>query len=194
MFKRRKPRNILQNTRELFWPSMGWIRAVHYTKHRITRLSDSTHKIAAGLAIGAAVSFSPFLGTHFIQAGAIAYLTRTNFIASLIGTFVGNPWTFPFIWWGAIGLGSYVMSFFGIATNHSLPEEMDFGTLWDLMLHDPFRIFLPWLIGGYLMALLIWPVAYGVFYQLVKGAKIARRKSRMRKVHKIAKEITGQKI
>ena len=89
MFQRRNPRTILQNLKELFWPSMGWVRAFQYTKHRVIRLSDSTHNIALGLAIGAAISFTPILGTHFIQAGFIAYVVRCNFIAALIGTFIG---------------------------------------------------------------------------------------------------------
>ena len=44
------------------------------------------------------VSFSPFIGFHFLLAILFAYLLRGNLIAALIGTFVGNPFTFPFIW------------------------------------------------------------------------------------------------
>ena len=90
MFQRRVPLTPLQNLKEIFWPSMGWIRAIKYTKHRIVRLSDSTHKIALGLAFGAAVSFSPIMGTHFVQAGILAYIFRANLVASLVGTFVGT--------------------------------------------------------------------------------------------------------
>lgn len=192
MFQRREPLSILQKIREIFWPSMGWRRAFHYTRHRIIRLSDTTHKIAAGLAIGAAVSFTPLVGTHFIQAGFFAYLTRANVIAALIGTFVGNPWTFPFMWWAAISFGSSLFSLFSLPASTNLPDHMDFAMLWEIATTQPLRLFLPWLLGGYLLAVLSWIPAYFVFYQMVHGAKLARIKARMRKVHKVAREVTGQ--
>lgn len=193
MFKRRRPRTILQNTREFFWPSMGWIRACRYVRHRIIRLSDTSHKIAAGLAIGLAISFTPIIGTHFIQAGLLAYLIRANVLASLIGTFAGNPWTFPFMWWSAISFGSFLFGMFGLPASTALPEVIDFSILWDIATNEPRRIFLPWLLGGYLIALVSWPFTYFIFYNMVKGAKLARRKARLRKVHMVAREVTGQK-
>ena len=192
MFKRRKPRSALGKTRELLWPSMGWLRAIKYTRLRIIRLSDSSHKIAAGLAIGVSISFTPLVGTHFIQAGLLSYTFRTNFLASLIGTFAGNPWTFPFMWWAAISLGSFLFGVMGLPAGTALPDDMSFSILWEIAKHEPLRIFLPWLLGGYLIALLSWPINYIFFYNVVKGAKSARRKARLRKVHKVAKELTGQ--
>ncbi|MCB1651274.1 MAG: DUF2062 domain-containing protein [Alphaproteobacteria bacterium] len=192
MFKRRNARSILQNIRELFWPSMGWIRAFHYTKLRLVRLSDSTHRIALGLSIGSAISFTPIVGTHFIQAGFIAYLVRANFISALIGTFAGNPWTFPFMWWAAISFGSFLFQLVGLPASTSLPDHVSFSIIWDIIKNDPFRIFLPWLVGGYLLGFLSMPFTYFVFYYLVGGAKLARKKARERKLHIEAKDMTGQ--
>lgn len=193
MFKRRKPRTVLQNIRELFWPSMGWIRAAKYTKLRIVRLSDTSQKIALGLAIGTAISFTPFVGTHFIQAGFIAYLLRANFLASLIGTFVGNPWTFPFMWWAAMSFGTFLFQLFGLPASAALPDEVSLAIVWEIIKNEPFRIFAPWLTGGYLMGALSIPFTYMIFYQLVNGAKLARKKARERKLHRVAKQVTGQK-
>lgn len=193
MFKRRTPRTIMQNVKESIWPSSGWRRAFKYIRLRVVRLSDTSAKIAAGLAIGVAVSFSPLMGTHLIQAALIAYIIRANVIASLIGTIIGNPWTFPFIWWAAISLGSALFGLFGLPASTNLPEVMDISIFWDLVTHDPLRIFLPWMLGGYLIALVIWPFCYFFFYNLVKGAKAARKKALLHKVHKAAKDLTGQK-
>ncbi len=192
MFKRQTPLTILQNTRELFWPSMGWIRAFKYAKLRVIRLSDTSRKIAAGLAIGAAISFTPLVGTHFIQAAFIAYFTRANVLASLIGTFVGNPWTFPFMWWAAIKFGSFLFELMGLPATVALPEIINTSILWDVFTSEPLRIFLPWALGGYLMALMAWPLFYFIFYHMVKGAKLARSKVKLHKAHKEAKKITGQ--
>ncbi|HOO81676.1 MAG TPA: DUF2062 domain-containing protein [Alphaproteobacteria bacterium] len=193
MFKRRTPRTVLQNIRELFWPSMGWVRAAHYTKHRVVRLSDSTQKIAFGLAIGVAISFTPILGTHFVQAGFLAYVLRANFLAALIGTFAGNPWTFPFMWWAAISLGSFIFQLLGLPAEAALPEHADFWVIWDLIKSEPYRIFAPWFVGGYLLGALTVPLTYSLFYRLVGSAQAARKKARENRLHKVAREVTGQK-
>jgi uncharacterized protein (DUF2062 family) len=172
---------------------MGWVRAMRYIKIRIIRLSDSSQKIALGLAIGAGVSFSPLLGTHFIQAGALAYVTRSNVLASLIGTFVGNPWTFPLMWWAAISFGSVLFQLIGLPASASLPDEITFSIVWDIIKHEPFRIFAPWLVGGYILGAASVPLYYVLFYQLVNGAKKARKKARERSIHRVAKNMTGQK-
>jgi len=193
MFQRRKKRTTLQNIKELFWPSMGWVRACVYTKHRIIRLSDSSHKIALGLAIGVGISFTPLLGTHFIQAGFLAYIFRANFLASLVGTFAGNPWTFPFMWWAAMTLGSFLFEAFGLPASVALPDEMSWSVVMDTIKNEPFRIFAPWFVGGYILALLTVPFSYSAFYHLVSGAKVARKRAREHKLHRLAKEVTGQK-
>lgn len=192
MFKRREPRTVLQNIRELFWPSMGWARACIYTKHRIIRLSDSSQKIALGLAIGVGISFTPILGTHFIQAGLLAYLLRANFLAALVGTFAGNPWTFPFMWWAAISLGSFLFGLFGLPTSAALPDAASFSVIWDLMTSAPLRVFAPWFVGGYLIAIFSIPFTYLLAYKFVSGAKAARRRAREQKLHRLAREVTGQ--
>ncbi|MBL4804383.1 MAG: DUF2062 domain-containing protein [Alphaproteobacteria bacterium] len=171
---------------------MGWIRAAKYTRLRIVRLSDSTQKIALGLAIGTAISFTPIVGTHFIQAGFLAYIFRANFLAALIGTFAGNPWTFPFMWWAAMTFGSFIFQSLGFPASVSLPDHIDLAVVWDLIKTEPTRIFMPWLLGGYLLALLSMPLSYMIFYNMVHGAKKARVRARERRLHRIAREVTGQ--
>jgi len=180
MFKRREPLSRLKLLREIFWPSMGWIRSAKYIYHRVVRLSDSTSRIGLGLAIGASLSFTPIIGTHFIQAGILAWFFRANLIASLVGTFVGNPWTFPFMWFAGYSLGVAILSFFGFQDFGTLPPVPDGGFveimsfLWSLVTEDFLIIFLPWLLGGYLLALVCCPIFFVVFFYLVRGAKRAR--------------------
>lgn len=193
MFQRREALTLLQKLKEFFWPSMGWKRTYKYIKYRLVRLSDSTHKIALGLAIGCGISFTPLVGTHFIQAGFLAYIFRANLLAAIIGTFVGNPWTFPFMWWTAISFGSFLFGVLGLPANTALPEEMNFSILWELITNEPMRIFLPWLLGGYIAAIICVPIAYYIFYRFVGAAKQARSKARLRRVHLTAQEMTGQR-
>jgi hypothetical protein len=175
MFKRRRPLTKLQLLKEIFWPSMGWARMVLYLKYRVVRLSDSTPRIANGLACGAAVSFSPLVGTHFVQAAILAYLIRGNILASLIGTAVGNPWTFPFMWYASYVLGVNIFTLFGVTGFESMPEELSFSGLLTIISEKPLSLFIPWLIGGYVLVLLSWPFYYIAFYFLVRAGKNVKR-------------------
>ena len=172
---------------------MGWKRAFKYTSLRVSRLSDSSHKIAIGLALGMAVSFSPIVGTHFLQVFFLAWLFRANVVAALIGTFAGNPWTYPFIWWGSIKFGAFLIGVFGLPAADTLPAYVDFSVLLHLIAHEPLRVFLPWMLGGHVLAVISFFPAYMIYYRLVGAAKAARSRARIRKVHKVAREVTGQK-
>ncbi len=110
MFKRRNPRTLGQKILRLIWPSIGWRRASAYHLHRLSRIPGSAYSIAGGFACGAAISFTPFVGLHFIIAAVLAWCIRANILASAIGTAVGNPWTFPFIWAWLYQSGTWMIS------------------------------------------------------------------------------------
>lgn len=171
MFKRRKPLTFLQKMKDFCFPSMGWQRVFKYIKLRVLRFPDGSKKIAAGLAVGVSVSFSPFIGTHMIQAVLISYILRVNIASSLIGTLIGNPWTFPFIWWAAISSGAIIFELFGFSSSVTIPDNIGFTEFWGLVTNEPLRIFLPWTVGGYMIALLSWPILYFFFYNMVRCAK-----------------------
>jgi len=177
MFKRRIKLTWLQTAKQAIWPKMGWLRAVQYYAKRTIRLTDTTENIAKGLASGTAMSFSPLVGTHILQAGLLTYILRGNLLASLVGTIIGNPWTFPFMWFASITLGSWIFALIGLPANIYLPDEVSLSILWELLLSEPLRILLPWFLGGYLCALISWPIAYFIFYSLINTAKLAREKA-----------------
>ena len=108
MFRRREKIGVFQKLRDWLWPYMGWARAFKYWTHRVNRLPGSSYSLSAGIAFGAAISFTPFVGLHLILAALLAWIFRANIIASAIGTLVGNPWTFPFIWVWIYQLGIWM--------------------------------------------------------------------------------------
>jgi len=183
IFKRAKPRTAVQNIRESLWPSMGWARTWHYYNHRIFRGGDSTRRITAGLALGAAVSHSPFLGTHFIQAVFFAFLFRVNPLAAFAGTVWGNPWTFPFIFWLSYKLGVWVCGLFGISAFIALPDDVSLSYLFA----HPLSLLLPLTVGGYLSAIMVWPIAYGILYYPVYRLQRTYRKERLKRVFRKAR-------
>ncbi len=65
---------------------------------KISSLKGTPYAIAAGVACGVAVSFTPFVGAHMLIAAFTAWLIGGNIVGSAVGTLAGNPWTFPIIW------------------------------------------------------------------------------------------------
>lgn len=188
MFRRRQKQSFFIKVREFLWPSTGWSRAGHYMKHRLARIDGTPYAIAAGFATGAAISFTPFVGLHFIFAAIIAWIVRGNILTSAIGTAVGNPWTFPFIWAATYNLGINILG--GDAAD-DLMEQLDqmFGsfTIVDLV-NDPLNalgpfletIFFPMLLGGIIIGASLWFFIYWPIYKLVLEHKIKRLKRRQK--------------
>ena len=175
MFRRRVSMTFLQRAREFLWPRMGWFRVGTYLRHRVVRLPGSPYSIAAGLACGAAISFTPFIGFHFVFAALIAWLIGGNVIASAIGTTVGNPWTFPFIWWGTLRLGELIL---GSSRLADVPRQISLQYIFD----HPFAVLLPMSIGGVLCAVVVWIVVFFSThcfverYQRLRSQRLHRRR------------------
>jgi uncharacterized protein (DUF2062 family) len=110
MFARRRKLTVTQTVHRSIWPRTGWRRAAVYFWKRIVRLTASPHAVAAGAAAGALASFTPLVGFHFILSFALAYLVRGNMLAAALGTAVGNPLTFPFIWGATLEVGRWILS------------------------------------------------------------------------------------
>ncbi|MEK9845567.1 DUF2062 domain-containing protein [Thalassospira sp.] len=129
MFRRRIKPSSLQRVRNVVWPRGGWRRSSQYFAHRVARLPGTPYSIASGFAIGAAVSFTPFIGFHFVVSALISLLTRSNVVASLLGTVVGNPWTFPFIWLWLYTCGNWMLG----VDESSVAVHFDMAVLWDFV-------------------------------------------------------------
>ena len=147
-------------------------RIISYYKLRLARLPDSNYAISSGFACGAMVSFTPLLGLHFVLAVIFAFLIRGNFIAALIGTVVGNPVTFPFIWGLIYKIGTYLTNI----KLQKITHEINF----DMIVNQTYEIFFPMLVGGIIIAPLVWVITYYVIYSFVTSFKKRRNKKNKR--------------
>lgn len=159
-----------------------------YFWRRVWRLGDSPHVVAIGFAAGSFASFTPFIGFHFIVGFVAAWIVRGSLLASAIGTSVGNPLTFPFIWLATFNLGNWILgnkssaepvdlgemmghlwndlyfkavTFFGAAPDVNVPQGVDNAWLdvfWPLMK--------PMLVGG----LILGPICGSLLYFPIKTA------------------------
>lgn len=197
VFKRREKRSYLTSAAEFIYPRGGWARAFEYIKHRLRRLPDSPEKISRGIWAGVFAAFTPFYGIHFVIAAILAKLMRGNILASLTGTFFGNPLTYVPIAVVSLGTGRSILG-----DKPFQPDEMrtlfgkfiDAGRdLWEncIALFTPAKadwsrlsvffddIFWPYLIGGIIPGVICATVCYYLSVPVIRAYQ-NRRKGRIR--------------
>ena len=135
---------------------------------KLARLPASSHAIASGFACGAMVSFTPLLGLHFILAIIFAYLIRGNIVAALLGTIVGNPITFPFIWGLIYKVGAFVTSTKDAELNHEINLKM--------ITTQTYEIFVQMLLGGAILDITVWITTYLLTHSFVSSYKKSKIK------------------
>ena len=109
MFKRKKPLGLLNQLKIIFWPEKGFKRNFLYYWKILVRIPESSHSISMGFSVGVFIAFSPFLGLHTILCIFISWVFGVNILSSIIGTFLGNPLTYPLMWASSIGLGDFIL-------------------------------------------------------------------------------------
>jgi uncharacterized protein (DUF2062 family) len=80
-----------------------------YIWRRILRVRATPHEVALGCAVGVFAACTPFVGFQTVLAGALAFLLRVSMPAALIGTFVGNPLSWPAIWSASYISGTWLL-------------------------------------------------------------------------------------
>ena len=205
MFRRRRKPHLTARLREQLWPRRGWRRALVYLGHRLRRLPGTPESIAAGFATGVAFSFTPFVGLHIVLTMFVVWALRANYMAGILGTFAGNPWTFPVMWMLSFRVGARLL---GLAPGEAVPPEFSmqfmrditgfvlFGRsqgeaiaqtiTWGYVNEVMVLVVVPWLVGSLLCGLLAWFAVYFPLRGLVEGH---RRRARRRRAAKRAERI-----
>ncbi|OQM73542.1 DUF2062 domain-containing protein [Manganibacter manganicus] len=173
LFRRRVSESYWERFRLWLWPRRSFSRSLQYFLKRIFRLKATPHAVAAGVASGVFASFFP-LGVHFIIAAAVSYMIAGNLVAAILGTALGNPVTFPFLWGASWETGKLML-------HHHLPHH---GTPAHLgaMLHD---LTVSQLWGPILKPMLVGAVPLGIatgliFYAVTRWG-VGRFQDRRRK-------------
>jgi uncharacterized protein (DUF2062 family) len=192
IFKRRDPKTYLRAVVEFVWPRGGWARAFHYVRHRLRRLPDSPERIARGMWAGVFAAFTPFYGLHFVVAVVMARVMRGNMLASLMGTFFGNPLTyFP------IGLAALKTGHWMLGTEMEEGAHRSFtGKFWDagadlwynlkaVFMGQPTdwhglsvfydEVFYPYLVGGIVPGIVAATIVYYVSVPLIRAYQHRRK-------------------
>lgn len=195
VFARRDRRPLAASLREAILPARGWGRRLRYLRHRILRLNDSPHRIAAGFSAGVFIAFGPFFGIDMLLAAALAWAIRGNLFTALLGTLVGNPLTLPLVATASFGAGERILGRTGPETDFDA-ILLAFDTAWastlatvagwfgweptplDRLLGFLDAMFLPYLVGGAtlggLAALLAYPAARLAVHLLRRRKAVAK--------------------
>lgn len=177
LFQRRHRPSRIERLRVAVWPRNSWSRSTRYFGKRVLRLTATPHAIAIGFAAGAFASCTPLVGFHFLTAFACAYIVRGNLIASALGTSIGNPLTFPFIWASTFKLGQWIL--YGRAPEadpHQVHQrfqeglfERSFDALWPMLK--------PMFVGSVPIGLVVGTVSYFIVYKSVEVYQRRRKQT-----------------
>jgi len=106
LFRRKKQLSPAMRLRQAVWPTRSFKRSFRYMELRLWRIQASPHSIALGCAVGVFAIFTPFLGFQMMLAALLALVFRASVFASAVGTFAGNPLTYPVIWISTFTVGN----------------------------------------------------------------------------------------
>jgi len=188
LFGRKNPASWGETLRVWLWPRRSWARSAKYVSKRILRLTASPHAISAGVAAGVFASFTPLLGFHFLLAFMVAYLIAGNFLSAALGTFFGNPITFPFIWTFTYKLGTFILSGHADDSDAATLSSVEDVSLMDLGFSGVLELvggiwhplLKPMLVGAFPLGVLFGMMAYVV----TRWAAVAFRRHRTQRLAK----------
>ncbi len=170
LFRRRERPGYWTRLRLWVWPRVSWRRSVLYYAKRILRLSGTPRAIALGAAVGVFASFTPLVGFHLLITFVIAWALGANMIAGAIGTAIGNPLTFPFIWASTYEVGRLILE--GVSTDAPARLGHD-------LTHKSFDQILPllkpMLVGSVPVGLALAIPVYLIVHKAVSTYQNARR-------------------
>src|SRR4029078_12700288 len=124
LFRRRVSESFLERVRVHVWPRRSWARSSRYVVYRLRRLSDSPHAVALGFAVGVFSAATPFLGTHMVMAALIAWAIGGSIVAAVLGTFLGNPLTYPLLWYSTYQIGNLMLGGWPAKHHLTLPNAI----------------------------------------------------------------------
>lgn len=176
MFKRREKLSFWHKVKTWFWPSIGWKKYMRYLLLRLSRIGSSPYSLAAGVACGSAISFTPFVGLHFVLAAITAFLCGGNILASALGTAMGNPWTFPIIWVSVYYTGRWFLGEDG-AIDFSFLDVFEKGMRalmsfdFSNFVSDVWPVIWPMMVGCIPYYIVVWALTYYITKKALMGLK-----------------------
>ena len=143
------------------WFSLSRLKALI---KKLVRVDDSPGRIARGLAIGVFWGILPTFGFAILFSLPTAVFLRANKFSAILGTFVANPFTTPFIYAFEYKIGQLILR------NTPLPFS------WSLFrIENLLNVGRSLLVGSFLLTTGTTIITYFLTFRIILGYR--RRKS-----------------
>ena len=172
LFRRREAESLLERMRVHLWPRRSWSRSSRYVIYRLRRLSDTPHAVALGFAVGVFTAVTPFLGAHMAMAALFAWVIGGSVVAALLGTFLGNPLTYPLFWYSTYEIGDLMLG--GKAEKPSIDLS---GGIFQTSIDQLWPILKPMTLGSIPVGLALAALSYVIVKPMVDAYKHRRRRT-----------------
>ncbi len=172
LFRRREAESFLEKLRVHLWPRRSWSRSSRYVVYRLRRLSDTPHAVALGFAAGVFVAVTPFLGAHLVLAALLAWVIGGSILAAVLGTFIGNPLTYPLFWYSTYEVGDLMLG----GVSEKPPIDLS-GGIFQSSLDQLWPLLQPMTLGSLPVGLALAALSYVLVRPMVDAYKHRRRRA-----------------
>jgi uncharacterized protein (DUF2062 family) len=107
------------------WRRVGLIRQIKLNLLKFIRLRGTPDEIAKGMALGIFIGMTPTFGSQMLIAIFFAFLLKENKLAAVLGVWITNPVTAPFIYALEYESGRLLLGMDRV----SLPAQLSFESL-----------------------------------------------------------------
>lgn len=161
-------------------------RGAAYYWRRLLRVRATPHEIALGCATGVFAACTPLLGIQMLLAAFLAFMLRVSIPAAILGTFIGNPLSWPAIWSASYLAGSWIL---GLDPAYAADHLAESANVLSATLMTPTTetlnmavvsvspIIGPMLVGGSIVGLIL---GFGSYYPTRRAVRIFQKSKRSR--------------
>lgn len=150
------------------WRGIGFIRQCKLMLTRFIRLRGLPEEIAKGVALGIFIGMTPTMGLQMPIALVFAYLLKENRLAAVLGVWITNPATAPFIYGLEYEVGRRLLGMDYVGFPQDLTLESVMKTGWEVVA--------PLWLGGILGGIILAPLSYWLTLRLIPVFKTWRPK------------------
>lgn len=148
------------------WRRWSIIRQFKLNLLRFLRLHGTPNDIARGFALGIFIGMTPTFGLQMLIAVFFAMLLRENKLAAVLGVWITNPLTAPFIYAAEYETGRVLLGLNRVG----MPQELSYHTLCQM----GSDVILALALGSLLFASLSYVITYALTLRLLPLLKQAR--------------------
>ena len=148
------------------WRRWGMVRQAKLNLLRFIRLSGTPDEIAKGFALGIFIGMTPTFGVQMVIAIFFAFLLRENKLAAIIGVWITNPITAPFIYAAEYEFGRRLLQMEPLSFDIDFTFESLLSLSWDILA--------PLLVGSLVFGVLCTAISYAVVLRMIPSMKTLR--------------------